>query len=166
MNAFYHEVNYAFRKLWGNAPATASILAPSTKQVQTMLIQAAPNILREPASHWPDWCNKVHEQQCHCVQGSSPHRTESISHTDRTLKQQETDDATCPCKAKTLAATRIRVSVLHVAGSTAGSHAAEEEQQPGFMLRRPYQLEIPCVRSKGFVLLDNDSLKDRCRTAS
>ena len=105
IKAFHHEINYALRKLRGNAPAMAAILAPYTSQLQMMLIQAAPSILPKPAANWPDGRKKTQDQVQHssmdatctvAAQGLPDQPKHSTGDANHLLKAQDSDETTMP----------------------------------------------------------------------
>lgn len=107
IKAFHHEINYAVRKLRGNAPAMACLLEPYTKQLQKMLNQAAPDILpKAPTVQWPDWHKRGHVQQnrmdaaAEVAAHSVPLPAEvGIPQATRMLKKQETEETALPARS-------------------------------------------------------------------
>lgn len=99
-------MNYAFRKLRGNSPAMAFIVAPYTAQLQKVLVQEAPNILPKPAAHWPDWRKKsdvredgVRAARPFPAEDPTSHAEEGGSLAVRVLRKQGTDDTTLPMQS-------------------------------------------------------------------
>ena len=61
IQAFHHEINYAFRKLRGNAPAAAIALAPHKRQLHQALVEVSPHMLLKPSANWPPWKSRSGE---------------------------------------------------------------------------------------------------------
>ena len=62
LQAFHHEINYAFRKLRGNAPTVAAALRPHTQQLQKALMEVGGHTLPSPSAHWPPWQSSKKKQ--------------------------------------------------------------------------------------------------------